>query len=372
MGSHLACLKDLRQHLREDLNCSAMTSNNTYYLEIAENHLVNWTCDFVLEAFDAAFDLGLSPPNDEAALDESFKKIWGGFLSKEFELLEKGVGRVNPSFVWANSTHSVIQNHMEASYYKVAEAYILPGWRDVLRSMVAFATRMAIMIDNLSMVSLVNYGIGQLHWNGIYDRRDYVGALFGGDVRDKFFFNEFCPKRWDVLRHLLERLAGSSGSDPPRLKMAEVGVDTANVSRRLLEQYPASMLALHVGVDPYGNKPGSTAGDQRYVAVGELLSAYGDRSRLMRTTSEVAVKDFADNEFDLVFLDARHDHDAVAADIASWWPKVRRPGGVLAGHDWQWQYPGLPMAVVESLYRVPVREPAQVNLACDGMWWFDM
>merc|ERR1712048_40303 len=85
-----------------------------------------------------------------------------------------------------------------------------------------------------------------------------------------------------------------------------------------------------------------------------------------------------EDPFDLVFLDARHDFDAVTTDILAWWPKVRRPGGVLCGHDFQWQYPGLPMAVTAALRTVPLRglpgleHDGVVHLASDGMWWFDL
>ena len=58
---------------------------------------------------------------------------------------------------------------------------------------------------------------------------------------------------------------------------------------------------------------------------------------------------------DLVFLDGSHDREAVAADIEAWRPKLRR-GGVLAGHDFSPDYPGV-IAAVEAAaanWRVPV------------------
>ncbi|CAD7941776.1 unnamed protein product [Amoebophrya sp. A120] len=70
--------------------------------------------------------------------------------------------------------------------------------------------------------------------------------------------------------------------------------------------------------------------------------------------------------FDLIFLDARHDYRAVAEDVTAWITKLRPEGPVvLCGHDLQWQYPGLAMAVVAIAKRL--RKP--VYFASDGMWW---
>jgi hypothetical protein len=43
-----------------------------------------------------------------------------------------------------------------------------------------------------------------------------------------------------------------------------------------------------------------------------------------------------------------------------------RNGGIMCGHDFQWQYPGLPMAVSQAAVRL--KRP--VHIASDGMWWF--
>lgn len=48
---------------------------------------------------------------------------------------------------------------------------------------------------------------------------------------------------------------------------------------------------------------------------------------------------------DLVFLDADHSYEAVAADIQAWAPLVK-PGGILCGHDINW--PGVSRAVREA------------------------
>jgi hypothetical protein len=53
----------------------------------------------------------------------------------------------------------------------------------------------------------------------------------------------------------------------------------------------------------------------------------------LRMDSAAAATRFADGSVDFVFVDADHNEAAVRADIASWLPKIR-PGGVMAGHDY--------------------------------------
>lgn len=64
-----------------------------------------------------------------------------------------------------------------------------------------------------------------------------------------------------------------------------------------------------------------------------MLKEYGDRSEIIRKTSEEASKLFADASLDFVYLDAQHHYEAVQHDIQLWWPKVK-PMGILGGHDY--------------------------------------
>ena len=54
---------------------------------------------------------------------------------------------------------------------------------------------------------------------------------------------------------------------------------------------------------------------------------------------------FDDGELHAVFIDGRHDLDALTADIRAWAPKVK-PGGWLAGHDHVPEWPGVIQACV--------------------------
>ena len=56
-------------------------------------------------------------------------------------------------------------------------------------------------------------------------------------------------------------------------------------------------------------------------------------SKLLRAKSQDAVKQFADNSIDVVYVDADHKFDPVLADITAWYQKVK-PGGVLCGDDY--------------------------------------
>jgi hypothetical protein len=77
------------------------------------------------------------------------------------------------------------------------------------------------------------------------------------------------------------------------------------------------------------------------------IAPFREIIRPLRTTSLEAAERFDDRSLDFVFIDAAHDYDNVLADIRAWRPKVK-PGGVLAGHDYLPQWPGVVRAVEEA------------------------
>lgn len=67
----------------------------------------------------------------------------------------------------------------------------------------------------------------------------------------------------------------------------------------------------------------------------------------MKGDSAAMADKFGDRSVDFCFIDAGHDYESVKRDIAAWLPKIR-VGGILAGHDYIPDYPGVMRAVDEA------------------------
>jgi hypothetical protein len=67
---------------------------------------------------------------------------------------------------------------------------------------------------------------------------------------------------------------------------------------------------------------------------------------VMKMPSLQAVGQFPDKSLDGVFIDGSHEYNDVKDDILAWAPKVRE-GGILAGHDYIFFWPGVVRAVNE-------------------------
>ena len=66
----------------------------------------------------------------------------------------------------------------------------------------------------------------------------------------------------------------------------------------------------------------------------KMVSAgYAKRGVQCHNFTTVCAQQYADEYFDFIYVDARHDRLGVLEDLSVWWPKLRR-GGVMAGHDY--------------------------------------
>ena len=138
----------------------------------------------------------------------------------------------------------------------------------------------------------------------------------------------------------------------PGGKLVEIGVwKGKSLSYLCSEAYRKSPDIRVFGVDTWEgsvehqNDP-SVTGGTLYDEFSRNIAPVSQNLTVARMPSLQAVGSFADSSLDGVFIDASHEYDDVRADILAWKPKVR-PGGILAGHDYVFLWPGVIRAVNE-------------------------
>lgn len=90
-----------------------------------------------------------------------------------------------------------------------------------------------------------------------------------------------------------------------------------------------------------------------------------DQFEFLIETSEQASRRFADRTVGLVYIDGLHDYESVRRDIELWMPKVHS-GGILSGHDYCNDHPGVMKAVQEMIGEVGVIEDEMPS------WWIQV
>lgn len=70
------------------------------------------------------------------------------------------------------------------------------------------------------------------------------------------------------------------------------------------------------------------------------------RCTMIKKLSDSYANEILDQSFDLVFIDGNHSYEYVKNDIKNLYPKVKK-GGLLTGHDYNEQWPGVMKAVNE-------------------------
>jgi predicted O-methyltransferase YrrM len=135
---------------------------------------------------------------------------------------------------------------------------------------------------------------------------------------------EMKPLTWQVIRPsylvFLNTVMPRTTSD---MQVAEIGVSSGLNALFMLKA--CKRINLHL-VDDYRY-------DQKPEPMLNLLNDYKDRFCFKRKSSAEAVKEYPDEFFDYVYIDADHDYENVRRDMELWYPKVKYDG-MLAGHDW--------------------------------------
>ena len=127
--------------------------------------------------------------------------------------------------------------------------------------------------------------------------------------------------------------------------VCEVGVDKGQNFLEMIAHGPQVAVAVDSWIDD--NVPSRNDG---HYTQEKLNSLYEDFKNLVHDKPFVqiirdytfnAVKQFSDNYFDFVYIDADHSETACYTDMTNWYPKVKR-GKFLVGHDYRRRFGVVP------------------------------
>jgi hypothetical protein len=118
--------------------------------------------------------------------------------------------------------------------------------------------------------------------------------------------------------------------------VAEVGVEKGINAAEMVQKMNISKLYLIDDYLPYTDYLGGFCPpgiqEEVYRVMFKNLTPHLDKIVFITRSSTLAVKLFADDFFDFVYIDGNHNYDSVKQDISIWFPKVKK-GGILGGHD---------------------------------------
>lgn len=128
------------------------------------------------------------------------------------------------------------------------------------------------------------------------------------------------------------------------VRAVEIGTDRGVFASQFLRRWRGEQLYC---VDPY--LPYTEMNHDRtpdlMMAV-HNLAPHSDRCRILRMTSDEAAKLIPKGWAQFIYIDGAHDFESVKKDMRTWWDMVDE-GGIIAGHDYDNEHPGVMRAVTE-------------------------
>lgn len=114
----------------------------------------------------------------------------------------------------------------------------------------------------------------------------------------------------------------------------EIGTCRAESALQWCQAMPGLQLTCVDPYKPYHANVRQDRLDQWHKEAQQKISESEYDIDLWRMSSRDAVSRFADESVDFVYIDGDHTFDAVMMDLLQYAPKVRRPGGIIALHDY--------------------------------------
>jgi SAM-dependent methyltransferase len=147
----------------------------------------------------------------------------------------------------------------------------------------------------------------------------------------------------------------------------EIGCDIGDTAEFLLKTNPELEL---VSIDPYENYidwNGNNLNEREsiYDRMMKRMEPFSDRFHLIRKTSDEAFEMFANEHFDIIFIDGLHTYEQLSKDCLNYYSKLK-PGGIFAGHDFT-AIAGVNKAASEFAEKV---NKEILTTECDVWYWY--
>lgn len=161
----------------------------------------------------------------------------------------------------------------------------------------------------------------------------------------------------DMVRALV---LGMARGGMPQLSLIEVGVQAEGDLHPLLRELPGlQYLGVYLADEGVVSEP-----PPAMAAARAQLSEFGDRAALYHATSSTIANAFPRDAIDIVVLRLEGEADEVTRDIKMWEQRIK-PAGLLAGHGFQPDHPGVVKAICGH------RFGTDFHLGVGGaFWWF--
>ena len=136
-------------------------------------------------------------------------------------------------------------------------------------------------------------------------------------------------------------------------RICEIGVRKGRNFRRMIDHHPQVAVAVDCWIDD-GVKPRNdilltqSDLDKQYEDFKERMTKFHFVD-IRRGYSFEVVKDFPDEYFDLIYIDADHSYEGCSRDLNDWYPKLRH-GGYFLGDDYRRKHiPAVRFGVIEAV-----------------------
>lgn len=182
-------------------------------------------------------------------------------------------------------------------------------------------------------------------------------AIYQYITKDVIFLNPE-PSAAGEMKHFYEKITGwftfprfykdMVEKLPNGSQVIEVGTyEGCSFSFLMVEMHNAKKQFNVTAIDSFTFIDDMNGGDENIeVVFHRNMKPFAGRYNTIKGDSSGSADQFADGSLDMVFLDADHVTHRVKSDIEAWWPKIAK-GGILAGHDFCPEHPGVEEAVRE-------------------------